>query len=122
MSRIPQVRRLRDGEREVLREALASDDHTLLPATHVVIKNGEIVGCFMVNYLVTWWMHSGKTNARDSLIVRNILWALLDDKGLTDHFVVVGAGSNYEEAMPSLGGRYPSKGTLWHVQIGEGNG
>ena len=49
--------------------AAAEDDHRIVAPTHKIVKDGEIVGAvgFDSIPLMTWWLHTEKGKARDTL-------------------------------------------------------
>lgn len=61
-----------------LTEAAKSDNHGVIAATHLVKKDGKVVGYVSFNAMpnVLIWMHSQRTNVRDALQVENFFETL----------------------------------------------
>ena len=103
--RSAQIRRIREDEREKLAELAAADDHIVLFATHVVEKNGEIVGYLSIGAvpIVNLWMDSKRVKSNDSIAVIGQLDAIMDDSGTPTYFMPCDEKSPYQPYMERSG-------------------
>ncbi len=116
MSLIPKLRRIRSKEEYDLALKLAKEDNdgVMLP-THVVEKNGEIVGAASLNLVpvVMLWHSSTKVGARDSLMLKPQYDALMEERtGGKTYAILCNKNSPYNPAMKSLG--YQS---VWETEV-----
>jgi hypothetical protein len=76
---MPRIRPIRQEDFETLQKVCEADNHTVVFPTHVVEKDGKIVG--YVSYLsvplVLSWCHSKDVKVRDMLTIGNIVENLL---------------------------------------------
>ena len=63
-----------DAEREALAQVAASDGHQVLAATHLVRREGGIIGYASLGAvpLLLTWVHSAKVRSRESLGLLNL--------------------------------------------------
>ncbi len=99
------IRRVEPGELPELRERAAQDDHVALWPTHVVEKDGEIVGYLSIGAIpiVNVWMDSRQLGPRDSLSVLGQLDAVMDYAGQPTYFMPCDAASPFHPVMEKLG-------------------
>ena len=100
-----QVRAVR-GEREydMVQERAGENGHTVLNPTHMILKDGEVVGAFGLEVsCVSWWMHDEKSGKRDNLAAYQVLEALLSERGATGYMVPCEAESPYHGMMETMG-------------------
>ena len=74
--------------------------------THVVIKNGEIVGAGSLTLAPTVmiWNHSTKIGARDSIQLKHAYDAIMEEKTNGQPYIVLcNKTSSYNAVMKSLG-------------------
>lgn len=115
MSHLPKVRKINsEAERQaVLAAAKADNDGIVLP-THLVEKNGEIVGaaslCVLPVLMV--WSDSKKVGPKDSLILNHTYQAMLNDRGQNTYVILCNKHSPYNAHMKSFG--YQS---VWETEI-----
>lgn len=98
--RINPAKDLRD-----LRERAAADDHVVLTPTHVVEKDGEIVGYLSIGAvpIVNVWMDSEKLGPRDSVAVLGQLDAVMDYAGQPLYYMPCDKASPFSPVMEKLG-------------------
>lgn len=67
-----QIRRCKPEDLEALRTSAKADEHAAFRPSHVVTKNGEIIGCLEIATIpmVMFWMHTEKAKARDCVAVK----------------------------------------------------
>ena len=97
---IPLTTTAQDEERKL---AMQMDNHFIKPATHIVIKNGEIVGSLLIGPIVDWWMYSTKTNRKDSVMVFVAMETLLANMGIRQYLIHCPKDSPYSKRMESSG-------------------
>ena len=106
MSMVPSVRRITDPQQAeaILKIAREDNDGVMFPS-HVVIKNGEIVGGVSLGVIpfVALWHHSQKTGPKDSLILKSIYDSIMETKGTPQYFIACNAASPYVTHMEQLG-------------------
>lgn len=107
MSFVPKIRRIKSQEEYALALQLAKEDNdgVMLP-THVVEKNGEIVGAASLNQVpvVMLWHSSTKVGPKDSLILKAAYDALMEERtGGKTYAILCNKNSPYNPAMKSLG-------------------
>lgn len=73
------VRPIRPEDAEAVRAAAAEDGHQLVAPTHVVERDGEIIGALSVGVvpLVLAWGHSTKSRTRDAVHTVSVIENLL---------------------------------------------
>lgn len=117
MSHIPKVRKIRTKEEieAVLKAAREDSDGIVLPS-HVVEKDGEIVGAasLAVVPVVMVWSHSKKLGPKESIILKHTYDALMEEKGLPKYIVLCNKHSPYNPVMKSLGFK-----SVWETEIFE---
>ena len=105
---LPTVRRIvSEEERQaVVAAAMADSDNMHFP-THVVLKNNEIAGgwCLAGVPLVMMWNDSKRINARESLVLNNMVGAMMNDRGARTYFIACNDSSPYIGYMEKFGYR-----------------
>lgn len=87
-------------------DAAASDEDGVLNPTHMVLKNGEIVGAISIQvFCGSWWMHSKKTKGRESLTVFQVMDSLLADRKIFKYLIPCKDTSPYYKLMEKIGFR-----------------
>ena len=77
------------------KQAASEDGHGVLQPTHVILKDGEVVGSFSVTLpALSWWLHTG-CGPRDSLAAFQGMDIILAERGLPLALVPCGRGSPY---------------------------
>ena len=113
--RSAQIRRIREDEQEKLVELAAADDHIVLFPTHVVEKNGEIVGYLSIGAIpiVNLWMDSKRVKSTDSIAVIGQLDAIMDDSGTPTYYMPCSENSPYHPYMERAGFQAALKTNLY---------
>jgi hypothetical protein len=98
------IRRIRPEEVPELHALAANDRHVVLAPTHVVVKDGEIVGYLSIGAVpvVHVWMDSGAVQARDSLAVLSQLDAVMDHAGAPVYLMPCAKDSPYLPHMERM--------------------
>jgi hypothetical protein len=116
MSHLPSVNRIKNAEElQAVLKAAAEDNHAILLPTHVVRKNGEIVGAASLNVVPVMmiWNHSQKVGARDSIQLKHTYDALMEEITNGKAYVILcDKDSPYNPMMKSLG--YKS---FWETEV-----
>ena len=88
----------------VIQAALADNDRMDFP-THAVLKNGEIVGgwCLAGIPLVLGWSHTEKVKVKDSLVIKNTVNSIMNDRGARAYFIACNEKSPYMGHMERFG-------------------
>lgn len=76
LHRFPRIRRVKDDEEvERLIAEAAADKHATIMASHVVEKDGQVIGHLSIGEvpMVLVWMHQQRARARDSAAVLNFI-------------------------------------------------
>jgi hypothetical protein len=115
MSQVPKVRKIKDqAELDAIMAASKADNDGCLLPTHVVIKNGEIVGCASLAVLPVMmvWNHSTKVGPRDSIQLKHTYDAIMEEKGAKSYAILCNKQSPYNGHMKQLGFK-----PVWETQI-----
>lgn len=105
-SQLPKLKKiLTPQKRSDVMSAGKEDDHNLTWPTHYIEKNGEISGAVSIIDvpIISCWAHTQKMNARDSLMVHNIVDTLLIEKGKYQWFIACGDNSPFVNKMERFG-------------------
>lgn len=106
MSNIPTVRPIADSlEIAQLQEAARRDDHYVLAPTHVIRKNGEIVGYWSIDGMPTvhLWHDSQALTARDSVVLNEALNQQIAGMGHNRFVCMCATHSPYYPHIAKLG-------------------
>jgi|694.fasta_scaffold127905_3 hypothetical protein len=107
MSYLPSVARIKNREElDAVLKAATEDNHSILLPTHVVRKNGEIVGAASMNAIPVMmiWNHSQRVGARDSIQIKHIHEAVMAEITNGKAYVILcDKDSPYNPMMKSLG-------------------
>jgi len=68
-----QLQPIRQEDLQPLYKAAAEDNHVVVAPTHVVSRDGEIIGYYSINAIphVEWWLHTEKVKALTSIRLLN---------------------------------------------------
>ena len=103
---LPKARRIRDNaeKKAVINAAIADKDNMTVP-THVVEKNGKIVGGWSLGKipLVLVWHKSDEINAKESLILNNTFRSIMNDRGEGPFIIACNGHSPYIRHMKRFG-------------------
>ena len=88
-----------------LSRAAAADNHTVLGPTHVVLRDGEVVGYCSAGGLPTVhvWLDSKQVHAAESLRLLETLEAILSDNGVRAILMPCDGNSPFSSHMERLG-------------------
>ena len=85
---------------EEVKKAAYKDGHEPLFPTHVVTRDGEIVGSFCtISPTVYWWLDSKKTNASDTALVLQSVDTLINNEGYIGYAMPVHPSSPYHKFL-----------------------
>lgn len=115
MSHVPKVRKIKDAaEMEKVMAAVKADNDGCILPTHLVEKDGEIVGCASLAVLpvVMMWNSTTKIGPRDSLQLKNTYDALMEEKGKGTYVVLCNKNSPYNAHMKKLG-----FASVWETEV-----
>jgi hypothetical protein len=102
----PTVRKILtiEDQQKTIEAAIGDNDNMTCP-THVVEKNGEIVGAWSLAGipLVMVWHKSDAVSARESLILKNTYDSIMNDRGTPAYFIACNDKSNYINHMEKFG-------------------
>lgn len=100
------IRPIRDKEElQKLLDNAADDDHTVIGATHLLIKGDEIVGYASISGIpmVHTWCSSKRMTASDSLIAISQLEAILANNEVPRYIMACSDDSPFKDKMDKLG-------------------
>lgn len=99
------IRRIGPEDVEELRRLAAADSHVVLAPTHVVEKDGGIVGYLSIGAIpiVNVWMDSAQLGPRDSVAVLGQLDAIMDHAGQPLYYMPCDGESPFHPVMERLG-------------------
>jgi len=84
--------------------AAAKDEDGILNPTHMVLKNGQVVGAISLQvFCAGWWMDKKKTKGRESLTVFQILDSLMMDSKIFKYLLPCRDDSPYFKFMEKAG-------------------
>ena len=88
-----------------LSESMLADNHNVVMPTHIIRKDGDIIGSASVGAapLVWWWMDSKKAKALDSARAMKKLEREYSLLGIKRFFLMCEKSSNYYTKMERLG-------------------
>ena len=97
--------------------AAQSDDSGIFQPSHMVLKDGEIVGAFSVNMSVgCWWMHKTKAKPRDSLAAFQSMEAIFADREINEYIMPCHQDSKFYSLMPRGGYEIIGRDTtVWNL-------
>jgi len=103
-------------------QAAAKSDHGgIFQPSHMVLRDGEVVGAFSVNMTAgCWWMHTTKAKPRDSLAAYQTMEAIFADRGINEYIMPCHQDSKFHKLMPR--GGYEIIGneeSLWNLYFRE---
>ena len=98
---IIQIRPITDADQFRAAKALAAENgHGVLQPTHVILKDGTVVGAFSVSLpALSWWLHTG-CSPRDSLAAFQGMDTILAERGVPMCLTPCERGSPYHDLMP----------------------
>lgn len=115
MSLVPTVRQIKDlAEQETVLKVAKSDNDGVMFPSHVVYKDGQIAGAVSLGVIpfVALWHHSNLIGPRDSLILKSVYDAVMEQKGFPQYFIACNEASPYVNHMDKFG--YAS---IWATKI-----
>jgi len=85
---------------EKVLDAALANGHEVIQPTHMVLKDGEIVGGFSIQVTcASWWMDTEHSQRRDSLQAFHAMDALIADRGHNAYIMPCREDSPYFELM-----------------------
>jgi len=102
----PTLQRVKnEAEAAALIAAAKADNDAMIYPTHGVYKNGEIAGAWSIASipLVLCWHKSDTIKARDSILMRNTVDAVLDSQGVETYLTACNSNSPYIGHMEKFG-------------------
>ena len=102
----PTVHKIRsDAEARQVIEAARKDQDNLHFPTHAVRRSGEIIGAVSMAAvpLVLLWSHKEKVSARDSLHLKRVYDAIMEEKGHRAYYIACNDRSPYAPHMERFG-------------------
>ena len=118
IEKLPSVRKIASAaELEALRAYAREDNHEIFRPTHLILKNGEIVGCFGIGLMLQYWLHSKKCSARDSLHVQGQIESILKEHGICEYCMPCSPESPYLKHMESFGFKYMGDAKIFRRRL-----
>ena len=111
---------IRDQETyEEVRNKAYDNGHEVLQPTHMVVKDGEIIGAFSIQVsCASWWMNEGKAKNRDSLQAFQGMEAIMADRGIASYIMPCEKKSTYWELMQRMGYKiFKGEWGIFHKQL-----
>ena len=120
VSKIPTLRKIHDADlKEVVAQAAKDDNDNMQMPSHVVLKDGEIVGGWQIAQmpLVLAWHHTQKVNAKDSMIINSTVESMMSTMGINQWFMACNSHSPFMSHMEKFGFNpiWPTK--IFHKEI-----
>lgn len=117
---IPTIKRVSTTQQIEAARAAASADGEIAHAvpTHIIEKNGEVVGYWSINVVPTilaW--HKSDLRSRDTLHMIGTLDSILSDRGVKEYITHLVPSSPYNETFPKLGFTKLGTSILYHKEI-----
>ena len=103
---LPKVRKIKtEEERQLVIDAAIADNDNMKYPTHLVEKNGDIVGGWSLGLmpLVLIWNKSDSINAKESLILKHTLGSIMDDRSPNPYIIACNDHSPYISHMKKFG-------------------
>lgn len=120
---LPITRKIQSpAEIDALEKAMDGQDSLIVAPTHLVRKDGQIVGHWAINSIpvVQAW-HDDNLINRDSYYLINTLQTTLNDRGINRHMVALSKESPYNSLMHRVGYTLAGNANLYigdtHVQL-----
>lgn len=106
-------------ERLKVISAAKEDNENLLFPSHLVRKNGDIVGAWSLAMmpLCLGWNHSKKITSRDSLIISGIVDTLMLERNFNFYFIACDSDSNYYPYMEQVGYKFVWPTNMFYKQL-----
>lgn len=102
---MPTIRRVKsEADLAAIREAMGDQDTLRVMPTHIIEKDGKVVGHWSVGAvpLVLGW-HDKDLNVRDSISIMEAFKAVMDDRGIQDYLIGLSKDSPYNAYMTKSG-------------------
>lgn len=103
---LPKARRIKDeAERQLVIQAALADNDSMTVPTHVIEKNGKIVGGWSLAKvpLVLVWHKSDEINAKESLVLNNTFRSIMNDRSTGPFIIACNGHSPYIKHMERFG-------------------
>lgn len=89
---------------QAIADAMGKDNRLEIMPTHIIEKNGEVVGHWSINsmpLLLAW--HHDNLKGRESLVLINTIKTLMNDRGHKQHMIGLSKESPYNDYFPRIG-------------------
>ena len=120
MSKIPTLRKIHDaGLKAVVAQAAKDDNDNMQMPSHVVLKDGEIVGGWQIAQmpLVLAWHHTQKVNAKDSMLINSTVESMMSTMGINQWFMACNSHSPFMSHMEKFGFNPIWSTNIFHKEI-----
>jgi hypothetical protein len=97
------IRQFREEDMDALVREAQADNHSVVAPTYLISKEGETVGYIGVIPTIAPWMHTKKTNVRDSILMMNTFENVLRCQSAQIVGVACVNQSPYFKYMPEAG-------------------
>lgn len=104
---------------DTLRQLAADDQHVVLNPTHVMVKDGQIIGYLSLNGLpnVHAWFDTKHKHALDSIKMIEHGETIFRQQGVRAFTVACAAESPFTPHLPRLGFQKLGTTVLWHKNL-----
>tara|TARA_R110002167_G_scaffold64693_1_gene182940 strand:+ start:267 stop:629 length:363 start_codon:yes stop_codon:yes gene_type:complete len=120
VSKIPTLRKIQDADlKELVAQAAKKDNDNMQFPSHVVLKDGEIVGGWQIAQmpLVLAWHHTKKVNAKDSMIINSTVESMMSTTGINQWFMACNDHSPFMGHMEKFGFNPIWPTNIFHKEI-----
>ena len=103
---VPTARKIKSQEElEQVLKAAREDKHNMPTPTHVIEKDGKIVGCWGLGNipLVSVWHKEGSLGPKESLNLNSTFKSIMDDRGHGVFLIACNEDSPYMPFMEKVG-------------------
>jgi hypothetical protein len=99
--------------------AAKEDNHNLLFPSHLLRKNGDIVGAWSLAAipLCLVWSHSKRISARDSFTFSGVMDTLMLERNFNFYLMACDSDSNYYPHMEQLGYKFVWPTNIFYKQL-----
>lgn len=118
---LPSIRPIRTAEELNLVMKIAREDgHVLFDPSHLVIKEGKIIGAVSMvkTPYVSVWMHTKEARATDSVVGLNSVEAVMENAGVNHYIMPCTEDSPFHPVMDKLGFQYIGMFGLYIKNLG----
>lgn len=116
----PSLRQIKTvDDYQAVMDAAKDDNHVINWPTHMVEKEGKIVGAASIASvpLLLVWNHSTEVKIRDSLHLNSVYRAIMEAKGHSEYLIACDADSPYNKYMEIAGYKPFWKTELFYAKL-----